>query len=81
MSEAKRGRAQFWQGEEHVLIGVTVIQEPWERMLFNVDGAANVVDIWHPRGQRAHRTSRPEEGGHHVDLRRWYAMCFAPSPN
>jgi hypothetical protein len=81
VSEAKRGRAPFWQGEVHVLIGVMVIQEPWDRTFLNVDGAANVVDLWHQRDQCGHRRCRPEEGGHHFDLRPWYAMCVAQVTN
>ena len=81
MSEAKRGRARFWQGEVHVLIAVTVRQEPWDRILLNVDGAANVVELWHQRDQRGHRTGRPKEGAHHFDLRPWYAIFGAQDPN
>ena len=81
MSEAKRGRARFWQGDVHVLMGVMVRQELWDRIFLSIDGAANVVDLWHQRGQRGHRTGRPEEGGHHVDLRPWCANLFAPDPN
>ena len=63
MSEAKRGRARFWQGDVHVLMGVMVRQELWDRIFLSVDGAANVVDLWHQRAQRGHRTERPTRGG------------------
>ena len=57
-----------------MLIGVLKRQVPWANTVRIVDGAGGVVDLWHQRDQRGHRTGRPEVGGHHSDLRPWCAI-------